>query len=172
VGRLDAAHPAVTAPIMGARTLAALEDNLGALDVTLTADQRARIEEASDIELGFPHEFLARPLTASHVRGVKMRAERDARQSTHAKTQRTTEGPTMRGLPINPYCVPHRAGERDQAALPRLGLMSDSAGMPSPSCGARSLQRKRSFRLRTSCTRFRLPMYGIRSRGCSAFCPC
>jgi aryl-alcohol dehydrogenase-like predicted oxidoreductase len=56
-------NPAVTAPIMGARTLAQLEDNLGALDVTLTADQRAQLEEASDIELGFPHEFLARPLT-------------------------------------------------------------------------------------------------------------
>jgi aryl-alcohol dehydrogenase-like predicted oxidoreductase len=56
-------NPAVTAPIMGARTLKQLEDNLGALDVTLTADQRARLEEASDIELGFPHEFLARPLT-------------------------------------------------------------------------------------------------------------
>ena len=56
-------NPAVTAPIMGARTLAQLEDNLGALDVTLTADQRARLEEASDIELGFPHEFLMRPLT-------------------------------------------------------------------------------------------------------------
>ena len=68
-------NPAVTAPIMGARTLAQLEDNLGALDVTLTADQRARIEEASDFELGFPHEFLARPLTRNVTFGdVKIAA--------------------------------------------------------------------------------------------------
>jgi aryl-alcohol dehydrogenase-like predicted oxidoreductase len=53
----------VTAPIIGARTLKQLEDNLGALDVVLSDDQLARLYEASDIELGFPHEFLLRPLT-------------------------------------------------------------------------------------------------------------
>jgi aryl-alcohol dehydrogenase-like predicted oxidoreductase len=62
-------NPAVTAPIIGARTLAQLEDNLGALDVTLSDDQRARLEEASDIELGFPHEFLQRDLTRSVMFG-------------------------------------------------------------------------------------------------------
>ena len=68
-------NPAVTAPIIGARTLAQLEDNLGALEVTLTADQRARLEEASDIELGFPHEFLQRPLTRNVTFGdVKVAA--------------------------------------------------------------------------------------------------
>jgi aryl-alcohol dehydrogenase-like predicted oxidoreductase len=68
-------NPAVTAPIMGARTLKQLEDNLGALEVELTADQRARLEEASDIELGFPHEFLARPLTRNVTFGdVKIAA--------------------------------------------------------------------------------------------------
>ncbi|WP_454848646.1 aldo/keto reductase [Rhizobium binxianense] len=56
-------NPAVTAPITGARTLAQLEDNLGALDVVFTDDQRARLEAASAVELGFPHDFLARPLT-------------------------------------------------------------------------------------------------------------
>jgi aryl-alcohol dehydrogenase-like predicted oxidoreductase len=56
-------NPAVAAPITGARTLAQLEDNLGALDVVFTDDQRARLEAASAVELGFPHEFLARPLT-------------------------------------------------------------------------------------------------------------
>lgn len=52
-------NPAVTAPIIGARTLAQLEDNLGALDVQLTEEQWQRLETASAIELGFPHDFLA-----------------------------------------------------------------------------------------------------------------
>ncbi|MEW2391076.1 aldo/keto reductase [Streptomyces venezuelae] len=49
----------VTAPIIGARTPAQLEDNLGALGVDFTASQLARLEEASAIGLGFPHDFLA-----------------------------------------------------------------------------------------------------------------
>jgi len=62
-------NPAVTAPIVGARTLAQLEDNLGALEVELPAEQRARLEEASAIELGFPHDFVARPLTRNVMGG-------------------------------------------------------------------------------------------------------
>ena len=62
-------NPAVTAPIIGARTLAQLEDNLGALEVTLDEGQRTRLQAASAIELGFPHEFLARPMTKAIVSG-------------------------------------------------------------------------------------------------------
>jgi len=62
-------NPAVTSPILGARTLAQLEDNLGALDVELTDTQLTTLDEASAIELGFPHDFLARPLTRSVVYG-------------------------------------------------------------------------------------------------------
>ncbi|WP_437285004.1 aldo/keto reductase [Sorangium sp. So ce406] len=70
-------HPAVTAPIMGARTLGQLEDNLGALDVRLTDGQRARLEQASAVELGFPHDFLARPMTRGVMFGdVKLAARR------------------------------------------------------------------------------------------------
>ncbi|MFQ6396747.1 aldo/keto reductase [Nocardia sp. KC 131] len=58
-------NPAVTAPIIGARTAAQLEDNLGALDVEFDVEQVARLEQASAIDLGFPHEFLARPMTQS-----------------------------------------------------------------------------------------------------------
>jgi aryl-alcohol dehydrogenase-like predicted oxidoreductase len=61
--------PAVAAPIVGARTLAQLEDNLGALDVVLSDDQRMRLDAASAIEPGFPHEFLARPLTRNVMFG-------------------------------------------------------------------------------------------------------
>lgn len=52
------ANPAVAAPVIGARSLRQLEDNLGALDVTLDADALARLDVATAIELWFPHDFL------------------------------------------------------------------------------------------------------------------
>jgi aryl-alcohol dehydrogenase-like predicted oxidoreductase len=51
-------NPGVTALLLGARTLQQLENNLGALDVRLSKDQMARLEAASAIELGFPHDLL------------------------------------------------------------------------------------------------------------------
>jgi aryl-alcohol dehydrogenase-like predicted oxidoreductase len=53
----------VIVPILGAKTLAQLNDNLGCLDFTLTPEQLARLDAASQVELGFPHDFLtkARP---------------------------------------------------------------------------------------------------------------
>ncbi|MGO4262019.1 aldo/keto reductase [Lysobacter sp. TAB13] len=62
-------HPAVTSPIIGARTLAQLEDNLGALEVSFSDEQRARLDRASAIEPGFPHDFMAMPLVHSVVFG-------------------------------------------------------------------------------------------------------
>lgn len=52
------ANPAVTAPVLGARTLRQLEDNIGALTVSLSLEQYAQLDTASRIELGFPHDFL------------------------------------------------------------------------------------------------------------------
>jgi aryl-alcohol dehydrogenase-like predicted oxidoreductase len=57
------ANPAVTSPIMGVKTMAQLEDNLGALETVVSDEHRARLAEASAIVLGFPHDFLAKPLT-------------------------------------------------------------------------------------------------------------
>jgi aryl-alcohol dehydrogenase-like predicted oxidoreductase len=57
-------NPAVVAPIVGARRLAQLTDNLGALQVQLTPEQQARLDEASVIELGFPHDTLRRIFTS------------------------------------------------------------------------------------------------------------
>jgi aryl-alcohol dehydrogenase-like predicted oxidoreductase len=62
-------NPTVTSPIIGARTLAQLEDNLGALDVEFSEQDVAELEQASAIELGFPHDFLARPMTQTVTRG-------------------------------------------------------------------------------------------------------
>ena len=45
-------------PLVGAKTRAQLDDNLGCLDFALDEDQRRRLDEASAIELGFPHDFL------------------------------------------------------------------------------------------------------------------
>jgi len=59
----------VTAPILGVRTPAQLDDNLGALDVAFDDAQLAALDEASSIDLGFPHEFLARPMTRAVMFG-------------------------------------------------------------------------------------------------------
>ncbi|MGH6689774.1 MAG: aldo/keto reductase [Gammaproteobacteria bacterium] len=47
-------------PIIGPRTRAQLDDNLGALAVPLTADHVRRLDEVSAVPLGFPHEMLTR----------------------------------------------------------------------------------------------------------------
>ena len=62
-------NPAVTAPIIGARTPTQLADNLGALEVRIPDDALASLEEASAIQLGFPHEFLARSTTRTNIFG-------------------------------------------------------------------------------------------------------
>jgi aryl-alcohol dehydrogenase-like predicted oxidoreductase len=59
-------NPDVTAPIVGARTPAQLEDNLAALAVELTAAQVARLDAVSAIEPGHPHALLA----GDHIRNV------------------------------------------------------------------------------------------------------
>ncbi|MCS7479526.1 aldo/keto reductase [Umezawaea endophytica] len=59
-------NPGVVAPVIGARTPAQLEDNLGALEVDLTAPHLARLDQASAIELGYPHDLLS----GDHIRKV------------------------------------------------------------------------------------------------------
>ncbi len=46
-------------PILGARTAQQLTDNLACLDVTLPAEALARLDQASHVARGFPHDFLA-----------------------------------------------------------------------------------------------------------------
>ncbi|MCP2163175.1 aldo/keto reductase [Goodfellowiella coeruleoviolacea] len=59
-------NPGVTAPIIGARTPEQLVGNLGALEVDFTASQLARLDQASAIDLGYPHDLLA----SDHIRNV------------------------------------------------------------------------------------------------------
>ncbi|GCD40602.1 aldo/keto reductase [Streptomyces paromomycinus] len=54
-------RPGVTAPIIGARTLEQLTDNLGAHGWELTPEQDARLSAASERPLPYPYDVLARP---------------------------------------------------------------------------------------------------------------
>lgn len=62
-------NPAVTAPILGVRTLAQYESNVGALGVVLEPSHMAILEAASAIPLGFPHEMLAGPMIKGFIFG-------------------------------------------------------------------------------------------------------
>ena len=44
-------------PIVGATKLTQLTENMKTIAVTLSSDQINRLNEASKIELGFPHDF-------------------------------------------------------------------------------------------------------------------
>jgi aryl-alcohol dehydrogenase-like predicted oxidoreductase len=46
-------------PVVGASKVSQVRDNLACLDFELSEDQLRRLEEASGIELGFPHDFLS-----------------------------------------------------------------------------------------------------------------
>lgn len=45
-------------PILGARRVEQLEDNLGVLDWSLTDEYIKQLNEVSAINMGFPHGFL------------------------------------------------------------------------------------------------------------------
>jgi aryl-alcohol dehydrogenase-like predicted oxidoreductase len=62
-------RPAPVIPIIGARKLSQLEDNLASYDLPLSADQLKTLDEASRIELGFPHDFYARDLVSGLIYG-------------------------------------------------------------------------------------------------------
>jgi aryl-alcohol dehydrogenase-like predicted oxidoreductase len=50
--------PVVTAPIIGARSLTHLNDNLGATGWSLTVEQVTRLDQAGDSPLPYPYESL------------------------------------------------------------------------------------------------------------------
>jgi diketogulonate reductase-like aldo/keto reductase len=56
-------QPRISSPIIGARTVEQLEDNLGCLDVCLTDEHLARLSAISRPALGFPHHFIERSPT-------------------------------------------------------------------------------------------------------------
>jgi aryl-alcohol dehydrogenase-like predicted oxidoreductase len=56
-------------PIIGARKLTQFEDNLASLSLTLTPEQVKTLDEASQIELGFPHDFYRREMVSGFIYG-------------------------------------------------------------------------------------------------------
>ena len=52
-------QPGIVIPILGARTVAQVQDTLGCLDHPLSGEQIRQLSELSPISLGFPHDFLA-----------------------------------------------------------------------------------------------------------------
>jgi aryl-alcohol dehydrogenase-like predicted oxidoreductase len=62
-------RPGVQIPILGARKLEHLEDDLGCLAVRLNEGQLHLLDEVSRVKLGFPHDFLADPEIRGRLHG-------------------------------------------------------------------------------------------------------
>ena len=62
-------RPTPVIPIIGARRLAQLRDNMACLDLALDADQLGRLDAASRVDLGFPHDFYERDMVRALVSG-------------------------------------------------------------------------------------------------------
>jgi aryl-alcohol dehydrogenase-like predicted oxidoreductase len=62
-------RPVAVIPIIGARKLSQLQDNLASLDLVLSAGQLKTLDESSRIELGFPHDLYAKDMVRSLVYG-------------------------------------------------------------------------------------------------------
>jgi aryl-alcohol dehydrogenase-like predicted oxidoreductase len=56
-------------PIIGARRISQLQDNLASLELTLTGEQLAALHDASAIEMGFPHDFYENELVKTFAYG-------------------------------------------------------------------------------------------------------
>jgi diketogulonate reductase-like aldo/keto reductase len=67
-------------PILGARRLEQLQDNLKCLDVTLSPEQLQRLNQVSQIELGFPHDFLGSNMIHDRLFGGTFEAIDNPRQ--------------------------------------------------------------------------------------------
>lgn len=52
-------QPGVIIPILGAKTLPQVQDNLACVDFKLSDEHLQHLNDVSQIELGFPHDFLA-----------------------------------------------------------------------------------------------------------------
>ncbi len=62
-------RPVPVIPIIGARKLEQLEDNIRSLEVTLSPAQLERLDKATAVPLGFPHDFMERDAAKAIVFG-------------------------------------------------------------------------------------------------------
>jgi len=63
-------RPVPVIPIIGARKLSQIEDNIRSLDVKLPPAQLQRLDKASAVSLGFPHDFMAHAPVRALVSGA------------------------------------------------------------------------------------------------------
>jgi aryl-alcohol dehydrogenase-like predicted oxidoreductase len=57
-------RPVAVIPIIGARKVSQLQDNLASLELELSTDQIKFLDEASRVELGFPYDFYQKELVS------------------------------------------------------------------------------------------------------------
>jgi aryl-alcohol dehydrogenase-like predicted oxidoreductase len=62
-------RPVPVIPIIGARKLSQLEDNLASLELKLSDAQVKTLDDPSQVELGFPHDFFKREMVRTFVYG-------------------------------------------------------------------------------------------------------
>ena len=62
-------RPIPVFPIIGARKLSQLRDNLASFDLTLSPDQLRALDEASHVDLGFPYELYEKSLPRTLIYG-------------------------------------------------------------------------------------------------------
>lgn len=65
-------NPAVTSPIIGARTFTQFTDNLAALAIEFSDDQIARLQEVSQIDVCFPYTMIDTPTAAMMLGNIKL----------------------------------------------------------------------------------------------------
>jgi aryl-alcohol dehydrogenase-like predicted oxidoreductase len=66
--------PGVVSPIIGARTVAQLEDNVQAASITLSTEQMARLDEVSSVTHAFPYDFV-KAVKANILGGTEVNGE-------------------------------------------------------------------------------------------------
>ena len=73
-----ASQPGITAPLVGARSLAQLTENLAAAEISLPRELAAKLDTVSAIELVHPYNFFASPIRDLNAGGVRTHAWRPA----------------------------------------------------------------------------------------------
>ena len=62
-------QPGVVIPIIGARRLSQLKDNMACVEFDLDDEHRHKLNDISRIELGFPHDFFANEMVQNFAFG-------------------------------------------------------------------------------------------------------
>ncbi len=62
-------RPVPVIPIIGARKLSQLQDNLASAELSLSAEQIKALDDASQVELGFPYDFYAKEMVRTFIYG-------------------------------------------------------------------------------------------------------